>query len=232
MPNLQVQHDFHVEWEEIAVLSIQSYEHWWKHQINPKTRNRIRKAEKEGLIVKEVPFDDDFVAGMTAIFNESPVRQGRPFSHYGKNFETVKTQFSRNIHREIMIGAYFEGELIGLIMLTNAGQFGLTGQVISSLKHRDKSPNNALIAKAVEVCASVGLPHLVYAFWSNDSLSEFKRHCGFEPVRVPRYWVALTWKGRLALTLGLHRGWKALLPADLKARLKDLRRRWYERSAH
>jgi len=30
---------------------------------------------------------------MTAIFNESPTRQGRKFWHYGKDFATVKKQF-------------------------------------------------------------------------------------------------------------------------------------------
>jgi hypothetical protein len=206
MPHVEAQHPYHTEWEEIAVLPIQSYDHWWKNQIKSRVRNQIRKAEKDGLVVKEVPYDDDFVKGMTAIFNESPVRQGRRFWHYGKSFETVKSQFSRYIYRERMIGAYFEGELVGFIMLANAGRFGITGQIISSLKHRDKSPNNALIAKAVELCAQQGLGYLIYLFWSEDSLAEFKRRCGFEPVRVPRYWVPLTWKGRVALAAGLHHG--------------------------
>jgi hypothetical protein len=231
MPDVQARHDYYTEWEEIAVLQIQSYDHWWKNQIKSRVRNQIRKAEKDGLVVKEVPYDDDFVRGMTAIFNESPVRQGRPFWHYGKSFETVKFQFARYVHRERMIGAYFDGELIGFIMLAHAGRFGITGQIISSLRHRDKSPNNALIAKAVEVCAQQGLGYLIYLFWSEDSLAEFKRRCGFEPVRVPRYWVPLTWKGRLALSCGLHRGWRAMIPAGLKAWFKDLRRRWHEGSA-
>ena len=231
MPDVEPRHRYHTEWEEIAVLPIQSYEHWWKNQIKSRVRNQIRKAEKDGLVVKEVPYDDDFVRGMTAIFNESPVRQGRPFWHYGKSFETVKSQFARYVHRERMIGAYHGGELVGFIMLANAGRFGITGQIISSLKHRDKSPNNALIAKAVEVCAAQGLSYLIYLFWSDDSLAEFKRRCGFEPVRVPRYWVPLTWKGRIALATGLHRGWKSLIPPGLRARLKDWRRRWYERGA-
>jgi len=231
MPHVEAQHSYHTEWEEIAVLPIQSYEHWWKYQIKSRVRNQIRKAEKDGLEVKEVPYDDDFVKGMTAIFNESPIRQGRPFWHYGKSFETVKSQFSRYLHRERMIGAYHEGELVGFIMLANAGRFGITGQIISSLKHRDKAPNNALIAKAVELCAQQGLGYLIYLFWSDDSLAEFKRRCGFEPVRVPRYWTALTWKGRLALAIGLHRGWKEVIPAWTKARLKAWRRRWYSAAA-
>ena len=232
MPDVRPRYAYHTEWEEIAALPIQSYEHWWKNQIKSRVRNQIRKAERQGLVVKEVPYDDDFVRGMTAIFNESPVRQGRPFWHYGKSFETVKSQFARFIHRERMIGAYFEGELIGFVMLAHAGRFGITGQIISSLKHRDKSPNNALIAKAVEVCAEQGLGHLIYLFWSEDSLAEFKRRCGFEPVRVPRYWVPLTWKGRLAIAFDLQRGWRAMIPVGLKTWIKRLRSRWYERGAN
>ena len=231
MPHTEPRHAFHTEWQELAVLPVTSYEHWWQHQIKSRVRNQIRKSEKDGLVVRETAYDDAFVRGMTAIFNESPVRQGRPFWHYGKSFETIKQQFSRYIHREHMIGAYLGDEMIGFIMLADAGRFGITGQIISSLKHRDKSPNNALIAKAVEVCARRGLQHLIYLYWTDDSLAEFKRRCGFEPVRVPRYWVPLTAKGQLALSLGLHHGWKAMLPAGLKARLKDWRRRWYERGA-
>ncbi len=230
VPDVEPRHRFHTEWEDIAALPVKSYEHWWQHQIKSRVRNQIRKAEKEGLVVREVPYDDDFVRGMTAIFNESPVRQGRPFWHYGKTFETVKTQFSRYLHREQMIGAYLDGELIGFVMLADAGRFGITGQIISSLKHRDKAPNNALIAQAVRTCAERGLGHLVYLYWSDDSLAEFKRRCGFERVPVPRYWIPLTWRGRVALALRLHHGWKALVPPALKSRLKELRRRWYERA--
>ena len=228
LPDTNACHAFHTEWEDIAVLPIQSYDHWWQKQIKARVRNQIRKSEKEGLVVKEVPYDNEFVRGMTAIFNETPVRQGRRFWHYGKSFETVKEQFSRYLYREHMIGAYHEGELVGFIMLANAGRYAITGQIISSIKHRDKSPNNALIAKAVELCEQKRLGFLVYLFWTEDSLAEFKRRCGFMPVKVPRYFVPLTRKGQLALACGAHRGWKAMVPARLKARLKALRSRWYD----
>jgi hypothetical protein len=227
-PEVEVKFPYHVEWEELAMLPVQSYDHWFNQQIKSRIRNLIRKAEKEGVEVRETTFDDAFVRGMTRIFNEAPVRQGRKFWHYGKSFETVKKQFSRFIHREHMIGAYYKGELIGFIMMANTGRFGLTEQIISAIDHRDKSTNNLLIAKAVEVCAREKLPYLSYLFWTGDSLAEFKRRCGFEPVKVPRYYVPLTKKGELALKLGVHRGWKSLLPDKLKTSLKKLRTRWYE----
>jgi hypothetical protein len=227
MPDVQPKFPFHLEWEDIAVLPISSYDNWWNSQIKSRVRNQIRKSEKEGLLVKEVPYDDDFVRGMTAIFNEAPIRQGRPFWHFGKDFATVKSQFSRFLFRERMIGAFFNGEMIGFMMLANAGRFALTGQIISSIKHRDKSPNNALIAKAVEVCEAQQLAYLIYLFWTEDSLAEFKRRCGFEKVMVPRYYVPLTLKGAIALRCGAHRGWKAMLPPRLKTTLKSLRSRWH-----
>lgn len=226
-PHTQPRYSYHAEWDELAVLPISTYEDWWNKQIKSRIRTTIRKSRKAGLEVKEVAFDDEFVAGMTAIFNESPVRQGRHFWHYGKDFDTVKAQFSRYIHRERMIGAYFEGNMVGLIMLGDAGEFALLGQIISSLHHRDKAPNNALVAKAVEVCAERGIGYLVYWYWGDDSLAEFKRRCGFERVLTPRYYVPLTVKGDLALRIGAHRGFASMIPPGMKRSLKRLRSAWY-----
>jgi hypothetical protein len=230
LPDITPRYAFHQEWEEIAVLPVRSYEHWWNHQIKSRVRNQIRKAEKDGVVVRETSYDDEFVRGMTAIFNEAPIRQGRRFWHYGKDFETVRRQFSRYINREHMIGAYYRDEMIGFVMLGHAGRFGLTGQIISSLRHRDKPTNNTLIAKTVELCERLRLESLVYLFWSDDSLSEFKRRCGFERTRVPRFYVPLTRKGALGLRVGAHRGWKAMVPARIKTPLKRLREAWLERT--
>jgi hypothetical protein len=71
---------------------------------------------------------------------------------------------------------------------------------------------------------------LIYLSWSDDSLAEFKRRCGFEKVSVPRYYVPLSWKGALVLKAGAHRGWKAMLPKGVKSSLKRFRRMWYARS--
>jgi hypothetical protein len=163
---------------------------------------------------------------MTAIFNETPIRQGRQFWHYGKDCETVKQQFSRYLFREDLLGAYCDGELIGFMMLGNAGRYGFVGQIISKIAHRDKSPNNALMAKAVEVCERKGLPWLVYTTWGDNPLVNFKRHNGFYEMQLPRYYVPLTRRGHLAIRLGRHRGWKALVPANVKHRLKAFRSLW------
>jgi hypothetical protein len=128
-PDVEPRYDYYRESESLAVLPVNSYDHWWNKQINSKTRNMVNKATKQGVNVRETIFDDDFIRGMAEIFNESPLRQGRKFWHYGKDFETIKTQFSRYLFREIMIGAYYDNQLIGFMMLANTGTFLLTGQI-------------------------------------------------------------------------------------------------------
>src|SRR2546425_2077595 len=188
LPQTERRFDFYTEWESIAALPVTSFDHWWNKQIKPTARNKIRKARKSGVEVREARFDDNFVRGIPEIFNESPVRQGRRFWHYGKDFETVKRQFSRCLFREDLLGAYYRDELIGFVMLGNAGRYGVVGQIVSKIQHRDKGPNNALIAKAVELCERKPLPHLAYAYWGDGSLMAFKRSNGFEESSLPRYY--------------------------------------------
>jgi hypothetical protein len=227
LPDVKPRYQYHTEWESLAVLSIKGFDYWWSKQIKDKTRNMVRKAEKLGIEVRDASYDDAFVQGMTDIFNETPVRQGRKFWHYGKDFDTIKREFSRFLFREELIGAYYRGELVGFVMLANAGKYGVLGQIISKVEHRDKAINNALIAKTIKKCETKQLPYLVYAYWNENSLSDFKRHCGFEHVKVPRYFIPLTLKGMLALKCGVHRNWKGAVPRYIRDHLKKLRSRCY-----
>lgn len=220
-------HPYYRNTESIAILPISTYEEWFKNQINSKTRNMIRKSQKRGVTTTMSSFDDGFVEGMTSIFNESPIRQGRSFWHYGKDKETVRRHFSRYLSRELLIRADLEGEMVGLVMLGDAGDFAIVGQVISSLRHRDKAVNNALVAKSVEICAEKGWNSLCYYYWGDDSLTAFKRSCGFQKIEAPRYYVPLTNLGRFALKFGAHRGLRNMVPTNVKSHLKKLRNSWY-----
>jgi hypothetical protein len=228
LPDLEPKYAYQMELDSMAALPIKSYSFWWENQIDRKARNKTRKAQKNGVIVKPAAFDDRFVRGMTSIFNETPIRQGRRYLHYGKDFETIKRDFGRFLFREEIFGAYLGNELVGFIFLADAGGYIYLGQIISKIAHRDLAPNNALLAKAVERCAEKGFPYLVYALWLDDSLGDFKRSNGFQKFDLPRYYVPLTSKGKLALKFGLHRGWKEAVPKPLRKPLKKLRRRWYD----
>jgi hypothetical protein len=230
LPDVEPRYDYPVIFESLAVLPISTYEHWWNTQVKGTTRNMIRKSQKAGIEVREAIFDDEFVRGVVEIFNEAPIRQGRPFWHYGKDFATVKREFSSFLFREYLIGAYLENELIGFVMLADAGRFGVLGQFISKIAHRDKATNNALIAQTVKVCEQRKLSSLVYNDWKDSSLVAFKRHSGFQEMKIPRYFVAISLAGKIGLRFGVQRfrgGIKEGLPSPLRKRLKAARSGWY-----
>src|SRR5262245_9433328 len=77
LPDTSTKYDYNMEWESIAALPIKSYDDWFHNQIGKDTRKLVRRAEKKGCIIKACTFDDKFIKGMSYIFNESPIRQGR-----------------------------------------------------------------------------------------------------------------------------------------------------------
>lgn len=227
-------YSYTMEWDNLAAVPVTSFNDWWTKQIDAKTRNMVRRAEKKGVTVREVPFDDALVRGIWEIYGESPTRQGRPFWHYGKDIETVRRISATFLDQSVFIGAFFEDKLIGFIKLVSDEDRGQAGfmHILSMIKHRDKAPTNALIAQAVRSCAQRGIPYLVYSNFSfgtkqRDSLSDFKKNNGFERVELPRYYVPLTIAGRLALRLGLHHKLKDRVPARLLAQFRRIRSVWY-----
>ncbi len=228
------EHGYPMEWDNFAVLPITTYDEWTANQVNNKTRNMIRKAERKGVTLREMPFDDVLIRGIHAIYNESPFRQGRPYRHYGKDLETVHGLEATYLDQSIFIGAFFEGEMIGFVKLVTDEkriQAGLIN-IVSMHRHRDKAPTNALIAQAVRSCADRNIPSLWYANFSygkreGDTLADFKKHNGFQKVEVPRYYVPLTLAGRAALRLGLHRSLLEWIPASAMVQYRKIRSLWY-----
>ncbi len=144
-------------------------------------------------------------------------------------FETVKKENSTFIERADFIGAYYKGQLIGFIKLLYAETIAHPTQVISKIEYRNKYPNNALIAKAVENCEKKGIQYLTYNTWRRGSQGVFLIRNGYEKIPIPRYFVPLTFKGEIFLKLNLHRGIKGIIPEKLMACLLDLRAKWYTR---
>ena len=217
---------YHLEFDTAAVLSLSTYEHWWTKQINGKTRNMVRKAQKAGLEIRAVEFGDEFIRGIHTIYNESPMRQGRRFLHYGKTLETLRREHGTFLNQSQFFGAYYDGKLIGFIKLVHGQGVSSLMNIMSMISHRDKAPTNALISKAVEICAEKGVPRLQYGTGKAASLGDFKKHHAFQEVSLPRYFVPLNRKGAVALRLGLHRRFDKYLPEDWRNRLLEARTKW------
>ncbi|SRR5579871_245039 len=219
---------YKLEWDSFAVIPITSYDDWLYKRARPDVRHNIRKAQKQGIIIRSVQFDDKFVQGIKEIYDECPVRQGMRFWHYGKTLEEIKNISGTYISRADYIGAYLGDELIGFVKLVYVGEIARTMGVISKHKYFHLRPTNALIARAVELCEQRNISHLVYGEYrfagkSNSSLTDFKKRNGFEEVLCPRYFVPLTTKGNLAIKMGLHNGIRRCVPEPLGHGLLKLR---------
>jgi len=236
LPETSPKNPYPWEWDNLAVLPVSTFEQWWNDQLGFKGRNKAKQAEKKGVTLREVPFDESLVQGIWTIFNESPIRQGRRFPHFGKDLQTVRRDVATYLDSSIFIGAFFDGELIGFAKLVSdetRTQAGLMN-IVSMIQHRDKAPTNALVAHAVRFCAERGFRYLVYSNFAygklkTSSLSDFKERNGFTRVNLPRYYVPLTRLGALALRMGLHHRLLDRLPEAFFIRARELRWAWNRR---
>jgi hypothetical protein len=234
LPESMPKYDYWMEWDNVAAIPISTHKFWLENQLHPNHRNKVRKANKEGVEVKAVEFNDDFVTSIMRILNEVPMRQDSPFLDYGKDFATVKSEHITYVDRSCFLGAYFGGELIGYLKLVFARKFMRTMQILSMIKYRDKATTNALIDAAVKICAEREIPFLVYGKYyygkaGSHSLREFKSQNGFEHILLPRYYIPLTIWGKIVLKLQLHHGIAGLLPQKLVRLLLDIRKTLYAR---
>jgi hypothetical protein len=236
LPNEAVDYpDLHLEHDNLAVGCTTSFQAWWD-ALPQESRKNVRKSQKRGVTVRPVGFDAELVAGIKAIYDEAPIRQGRRFPHYGKDLERVRTENSSYLDRSRFIGAFVGGRLIGFLKMVYCGRSARIMQILSRNDQYEKHPTNALLTAAMELCSQQGIDHLIYGQYvygkkRNSSVTEFKRRNGFKEVLLPRYYIPLTVKGRVALAAGLHRGLAASLPEPITNFLLDSRAFVYDKVA-
>ncbi len=225
-----------MEYDNLAVLPVSTFDHWWNHQIRSYPRNRARQAEKKGVTFRELPFGEELIRGICGIYNETPMRQGKAFPYYGMTPEQASTYAGTYLDQSAFLGAFMGDTMIGFVKLTMDAQRtqACLVHILSMVKHNDKAPTNALISQSVRYCAEHKIAFLVYEHFhygnkQGDSLSHFKEVNGFERVDLPRYYIPLTAKGKLALRLGLHHRLADRLPESVAGKLRDLRTAWYRR---
>lgn len=221
------------ETDNVAVIGTHDYKTWWEG-LPQEARKNTRRAAKKGIVIRSATLDDDFARGIKSIYDETPVRQGRPFWHYGKDIETIKLENGSYADRCEFIGAYFGDELVGFMKWVYVDDVARIMQILCLNAHQDKRPIIALIARAAEICYEKGMRYLIYGKFTygkktDSSITEFKRRLGFVQLDFPRYYVPLTWRGRLALRFGFHAGLLRCLPHWIIALLLELRSRWLNR---
>jgi hypothetical protein len=236
VPDTATRYAYHHIFDNYAVLPLSTYEHWFQHQIPAATKRNIRASEKRGILTRVCDYDNEYVRGISSIYNETPIRAGRRFWHFGKDIELVRKENGTYAARSTYLAAYYRDEMVGYLKVVWDKRTAAIMQILSKTSVRDRRVNNALLAEAVKHCCTRGVEHLLYERFDygkkiGDSLTRFKQNNGFLRMDIPRYYVPLTLKGSIALRLGLHKNLKDRLPEWMVARLRDLRTRWYKEQA-
>jgi hypothetical protein len=216
-PRIVPEYNYHFEWDNWAAVPTNSFKDWWANRLPQESRKNVRRAAKRGVSIAVVPFDDRLVRGIHKIYNETPIRQGKRFWHFGKNVDTVRKELATYLDRSVFIAAYWNEQLIGFLKMVYVDNVATLFHIISMNAHYDKRPMNALIAKAIEFCEQHGLAYFIYGQFLygkkyQSSLLEFKRRNGFEQIDFPRYYIPLTVKGKVFVRLKLYKGVCGLLP--------------------
>ena len=219
--------------ETLAVVQLTTFDHWWKKQAQYSVRKQVNKAERAGVRLQEETLTEELLTAVHEIYNETPIRQGRRFPYYGCSIERVRQMTSTFPNRSIFLTARWNGRIIGFIKLvTQDEDYATVLHILSLVAHRDKSPTNALLAFAVRICCDRHISMLSYGRFNygkkgHDGLQEFKITHGFECLTIPRYYVPLTIRGRIALRLGLHHPLRERIPGSIARTFLDVRSKWY-----
>jgi hypothetical protein len=236
VPDTDPRYAFHKEWDNVAVIPISNYDTWFREQITSASRRNIRASQKKGMVVKIDQFDEKYVRGIMSIYNESPIRAGRKFWHYGKDFAAVQQENGTYRERSTFLGAYVGEEMAGYMKIVWDTHSAAIMQILSKFEFRERRPNNALLSEAVKLCAERKIPHLlyerfVYGSKTDSSLTRFKRENGFVRMDLPRYYVPLTAKGAMAIKLRWYKDPKDMLPRWLHEAFVRIRGNWYASQA-
>ena len=216
LPATEPKYPYAFEWDSIAAARVVSFKDWWD-SLPQETRKNVRRSEKRGVVVEVKKLDSALVQDLFELNNESSLRQGKAFTHYGKTLEQVARDQVDYLDRSDYICTYYGKELIGVLKLVYRGDIASILTFLPKTSHNDKRPANALIAKAVALCEEKKISYLTYGMFNygnkqHTPLREFKIRNGFGEILVPRFYVPLTAKGSVSLKLRLHRGLLGILP--------------------
>jgi hypothetical protein len=219
-----------IEWDSVAAIRLTSFTEWWE-KLPQETRKNVRRSQKRGVTISVKKFDDELIAGISDVNNDTTTRQGVPNAYFGRTIDQVRKDYSAFVDRSDFVCAYFDQELIGFLKIVYRKETASIINLTPKPSHSDKRPANALVAKAVEICKERGISFVTYGMFNygnkrDSPLREFKIRNGFEEILVPRYYVPLTNWGSLCMKAGLHRGLLGILPNGVIVAGVGLRGKW------
>jgi len=230
------------------VLEVQgkSFEEIWMREFSKHARNRARKAEKEGVSVREVKIFDEWVSDMHLCNMSSFVRQKRypRYPHSDKDAFLVYL----NRHKAILgenyrvYGAFFRNHLIAYMATLEFNGLIVIGLLMSLSNLMSKCPNDALLRYLVDHACKNEINWIYYSFDRvsynskrpslNYSLRRFKFEHGFKEYPMKIYHLGLTKAGALLRRFASFYNFMFIASTRLPHLMTDNIQKIYERQRY
>lgn len=166
----------------LALLNIPTAHEQYLKLVGIKTRNMIRKAEKQGYEFKEFVWNEH----LEEIYNintSKEVRQSSPMRGWYR--ELVKPRYftTEELQYRKFYGAFKDGKLYAYLHLVLCGDFGYFRHFLGHAEHLTNGIMNGLISWTVkEYCGNSQIQWLSYGILTQQNISMhlFRRHAGFQ----------------------------------------------------
>jgi hypothetical protein len=170
----------------LALLKIPSSHDEYFAEVGPKTRNMIRKAEKQGYEFKEFVWNDH-LNEIYEINTSKEVRQSEPMRGWYRGPVQPRHHCEEEMQYLKYYGVFKDGKLYGYLHIVLCGDFAFFKHFLGHAQHLTNGIMNGLIDFSVrEYIGHRQIRWLKYGELSDESSSmhSFRKHAGFQGYAV------------------------------------------------
>ena len=178
------------QWHKASIMKVdKSYEEVWQKVYDSKTRNMVRKSQKE--LEFRIINILDYVGDAVDCTWSKPERHGSVMPIYYRDeglFRQIQTQIAEILKEQsISFGAFYKGKMIAYINTIRSYHEGIISNLLSHAKYWQYAPNNGLFDFMIQhYCKDEGISQLMYSFDGVPEVDRFKKSVGFRAIPVVR----------------------------------------------
>ena len=178
------------QWLNASIMKVdKSYEEVWQKVYDSKTRNMVRKSQKE-LEFRIINILDHVGDAVDCTWSK-PERHGSVMPVYYRDeglFRQRQTQLAEILKEQsISFGAFYKGKMIAYINTIRSYHEAIISNLLSHAKYWQYAPNNGLFSFMTQhYCKDEGINQLMYSFDGVPEVDRFKKSVGFISVPVIR----------------------------------------------
>lgn len=166
----------------LALLRIPASHDEYLASVGPKTRNMIRKAEKQGYEFKEFDWNDH-LGEIFEINTSKEVRQAEPMRGWYREPVQPRHHCEEELQYRKYYGAFKNGKLYAYLHLVLCGDFAFFKHFLGHAEHLTNGIMNGLIDFAVK--EYIGHPQIRWLKYGelsdeSNSMHSFRKHAGFQ----------------------------------------------------